>query len=245
MAVLQPQKIIHGSFSLVAYALRKQVLRNLINWPANWQPPFAEVMWRRRRVAPLSSIPFKYIVAPGKRRYRKVSDPFCRACRFPMNPFHVRLSETGAYRRYNPSVQAIQRQFLLRWSAALLGIFCGWLFELVVFLPFSDTLSRGFDAAEFISLYFAAAWLLFGLPLAVWGPRLSSAGRIALACIVCGFIGALIPGVLLRSESTQFLRLLLPLPRNYRLWLISFMPAAISMLVYALIVRRYLCDNAR
>jgi hypothetical protein len=33
MAVLQPQKIIHGSFPLVAYALRKQVLTNLITGP--------------------------------------------------------------------------------------------------------------------------------------------------------------------------------------------------------------------
>jgi hypothetical protein len=38
MAVLQPQKVIHDCIPLVAYALRKQVLTNLITEPANSQP---------------------------------------------------------------------------------------------------------------------------------------------------------------------------------------------------------------
>jgi hypothetical protein len=36
-AVLQRQKVTHNSSLLAAYALRKQVLTNLITGPANWQ----------------------------------------------------------------------------------------------------------------------------------------------------------------------------------------------------------------
>ena len=70
--------------------------------------------------------------------------------------------------------------FALRWAAAFSGVCCGWLFELLALLCLSDTTSHGLRDAEAITVYFIAAWLLFGLPLAVLGPQLSSGGRIVL-----------------------------------------------------------------
>jgi hypothetical protein len=146
-------------------------------------------------------------------------------------------------RPYNASMGAGAHRFLLRWAAAFVGICCGWLFELMALLCLSHKAVYALIDAERISLYFVAAWLLFGFPLAVWGPRLSSAGRIVLGCFMCGWLSALIPALILGIGSNlgvglEILHMIfLPVGRYFRVWLLSFPPAAISILVYALVVR--------
>ena len=136
-----------------------------------------------------------------------------------------------------PLVGAKAYRFILRWGVAFVGICCGWFFDLLVLLCLSDTASHGLRDAEVLTVYFVAAWLLFGLPLAMWGPRLSSAGRIVLACIICGWIGTLIPATILGGGLRAVLVVFLPIGRYFKVWLISYPPAAISILAYALIVR--------
>src|SRR5262245_61286233 len=69
MAVLQPQKVIHDSSSLVAYALRKQLILSV--GPPTGSKPFAEMIWQ--------------LASPGLRPTRNgsVERPnflFCRPC---------------------------------------------------------------------------------------------------------------------------------------------------------------------
>jgi len=134
-------------------------------------------------------------------------------------------------------VGAKAQRFILRWAVAFVGVCCGWLFDLIALLNLSDTASLGLRDAEAITVYFVAAWLLFGFPLAVWGPRLSSAARIVLGCIICGWLGALIPALILGVGLKTVLMVFLPVGSYFKVWLISFPPAAISMLAYTLIVR--------
>jgi hypothetical protein len=59
VAVLQPQKVIHDSSSLLAYALRKQLPTILAVGPPAGGKPFAEVIWQLvspglLRILPLS-----------------------------------------------------------------------------------------------------------------------------------------------------------------------------------------------
>jgi hypothetical protein len=136
-----------------------------------------------------------------------------------------------------PIVGAKAYRFILRWGVAFVGICCGWLFDLIVLLCLNDTASHGLRDAGVLTLYFVAAWLLFGLPLAVWGPRLCSTGRIVLACIICGWLGTLIPVAILGGGLKAGFMAVLPFGRYFKVWLISFPPATISMLAYALIVR--------
>jgi hypothetical protein len=130
------------------------------------------------------------------------------------------------------------RRFVLRWGAAFIGVCCGWVFDLVLILCFSNE-SVGSSAVT--GFYFFAAWILAGLPLAVWGPRFSSPARILVGCAICGWIGVLMvaltiahDGFLRRLGLLGVLRLLL-IP--WIGWWLSFPAAAISMLVYILIVR--------
>jgi hypothetical protein len=134
---------------------------------------------------------------------------------------------------------ATLRRFALRWAAALIGLCCGWICHAagwVVYAPSEPW--RALKAAAVMAVYFVAAWFMVGLPLAFWGPRLNSKIRIASASVVSGWIGLLIGYQVIGGLHRPLLPQLIPyLFYPNRFWFLTFVPAAVSMVVYCVICR--------
>ena len=120
---------------------------------------------------------------------------------------------------------------LIRWGVALIAVRLGWLFGIasyVVGLAFYLLLVPsgsffGLGRYGIVSgLFCLAAWIIVGLPLAIWDPKFSSRTRVLTATIMSGGIGLLMMVVVLRPARLTFN--VFPL--------LAFLTAAFSMLTY-------------
>ncbi len=124
---------------------------------------------------------------------------------------------------------------LIRWGAALFATLTGWIFGFASFLILEFSVSRapgplapglrGYGIAS--GLFCLGAWVVVGLPLAVWNPDLSSGKRPLTATLLCGVIGCTM--VVLFFRSFSFISIFL---------LLAFITATISMLTYISLIRR-------
>jgi hypothetical protein len=129
---------------------------------------------------------------------------------------------------------AMLRPFLKfpgRWGAALIAIGCGWLLNFIVYLNTAhafppDPMIWAFRTGVFC----LGAWVLVGLPLAIWDPDVcSTRRRMLLATVLCGLTGFLM--------MLLFFGTFPPVSVFSIFGGLAFITAAVSMLAYAALTR--------
>lgn len=117
--------------------------------------------------------------------------------------------------------------FLLRWSLALLAVFCGWLVGLAGYMMATNAGGHDEHFYAVWSGYFClAAWIMVGAPLAALAPNLSSTPRVILATVLTGLLGTVMVVLFFGGFGLPFAAL-------------GFVTAAVSMLAYSALVRTF------
>lgn len=120
------------------------------------------------------------------------------------------------------------RAVLARWGIALTSIFFGWLTGFLLYLAIAYGSPRDQIVwAIWTGCFCVVAWLLIGVPLAVLDPDLSSAWRSAVAVLATGCIGVAMLVLFFREFALN------------PIFLLAFLTAATSMLIYTVLLRAF------